>query len=154
MRVVQLVLGVALLAAVVFALDDVSLIVNTIVASLSLMDAPQPEKYELFYTAYVNASGVAIVDKPLIPGSNLTQYVKLAQLVKELYNNGTLYFTANETGIYGWINGTLTYALTTTPVEGALALEFANWTTTQLDSNTWLHLGRGQWLQVPTPRLR
>jgi len=139
MRVVQLVLGVVVLAAVVFALDDVSLIVNTIVAAFSLMDAPQPEKYELFYTAYVNASGITIVDKPLIPGSNLTQYVQLALLAKELYKNGTLYFTANETGIYGWINGTLTYALTTTPVEGALALNFANWTTTQLDSNTWLN---------------
>jgi len=132
MRVVQLVLGVVLLAAVAFALDDVSLIVNTILAAFSLMDSPQPERYELFYTAYVNSSGVAIVDKPLIPGSNLTEYVKLALLVKELYNNGTLYFTANETGIYGWINGTLTYALTTTPVEGALVLKFANWTTTRL----------------------
>jgi len=137
MRVAKLVLGVVVLAAVVFALDDVSLIVNTIVAAFSLMDSPQPEKYELFHTAYVNASGV--VDKPLIPGSNLTEYVRLAQLVKELYKNGTLYFTANETGIYGWINGTLFYALTTTPVEGALALNFANWTTAQLDSNTWLN---------------
>jgi len=139
MRVVQLVLGVVVLAAVVFALDDVSLIVNTIVASLSLMDAPQPEKYDLFYTAYVNSSGITIVNKPLIPGLNLTEYVRLALLVKQLYKNGTLYFTANETGIYGWINGTLTFALTTTPVEGALALNFANWTTTQLDSNTWLN---------------
>jgi len=139
MRVVQLVLGVVLLAAVVFALDDVSLIVNTILASLSLMNAPQPEKCELFYTAYVNSSGITIVDKPLIPGSNLTEYVKLALLIKELYNNSTLYFTANETGIYGWINGTLTFAITTTPLEGALALEFANWTSTQLDSNTWLN---------------
>jgi len=123
----------------VFALDDVSLIVNTILAAFSLMDAPQPERYELFYTAYVNSSGITIVDKPLIPGSNLTEYVKLALLVKQLYNNGTLYFTANETGIYGWINGTLFYALTTTPVDGALVLKFANWTTTQLDSNTWLN---------------
>jgi len=139
MRVVQLVLGVVVLAAVAFALDDVSFMVNTILAAFSLMDAPQLDRYELFYTAYVNSSGVAIVDKPLIPGSNLTEYVRLAQLVMELYKNGTLYFTANETGIYGWINGTLTYALTFTPMEGALELNFANWTTTQLDSNTWLN---------------
>jgi len=75
--------------------------VNTIVASLSLMDAPQPEKYDLFYTAYVNASGVAIANKPLIPGSNLTEYARLALLIKELYKNGTLYFTANEAGTAG-----------------------------------------------------
>jgi len=139
MRVAKLALGVVVLAAVAFALDDVSLIVNTILASLSLMNAPQPEKYELFYTAYVNASGITIVDKPLIPGSNLTEYVRLALLIRELYKNGTLYFTANETEIYGWINGTLFYALTFTPMEGMLVLNFANWTTMQLDSNTWLN---------------
>jgi len=65
MRVGKPVLGVVLLAAVAFALDDVSLIVNTILAAFSLMESPQLERYELFYTAYVNASGV--VDKPLNP---------------------------------------------------------------------------------------
>lgn len=135
-------MGLALLTAVALALDDASIIVNTIMVSLSLTDSPQPAKYELFHTAYVNSSGITIVDQPLIPGANLTQYVQLALWLKSAYRNGTLYFTANETGIYSWLNGTLTYALTTTPIDDALVLKFTNWTTTQLDSNTWLNYTR------------
>ncbi|MEM0464953.1 hypothetical protein [Pyrobaculum sp.] len=135
------------LAAVAHAADEV-FVVNSLLGAFSLINVPDVllPRYELFHTAHVTQSGITIADSPLIPGGNVTELALLAKALfhdlKQQYDAGQLQIVVNETGIYAYQNGTLAYAMTTSVPQNAtgwLAVEFGNWTSRQLDSNTWLN---------------
>ena len=145
-------LVVLALAGAAYAADE-SFIVNSLFGAFSLIDTPDAllPRYELFHTAYVTSSGITIVDGPLIPGANATELAALAKAIfhdlKQKYDSGQLQVVANETGVYAYQNGTLAFALTTAVPESAtgwLSIEFGNWTSMQLDSNTWLNYTRAK----------
>jgi len=109
-------------------------------AAFSLFNVPEAlqARYELFHTAYVSGRGITIVDQPLVPGQNLTSLLQIAKSIKESYEEGLLTYTANETGFYAYYNGTLTLAVEKAEGEG-WDVKFGEWTSRQLDANTWLN---------------
>jgi hypothetical protein len=109
-------------------------------AAFSLFNVPETlqARYELFHTAYVDDKRITIVDQPLIPGQNLTGLLQTAKSIKEAYEKGLLTYTANETGFYAYYNGTLTLAVEKTEGDG-WNIKFGEWTSRQLDANTWLN---------------
>ena len=145
-------LAVLALAAVAHAGDE-AFIVNSLFGAFSLINVPDAlmPRYELFHTAYVTSSGITIVDGPLIPGANATELAALAKAVlhdlRQQLDNGSLQIAANETGLYVYQNGTLAFAMATAVPENAtgwLSVEFGNWTSMRLDSNTWLNYTRAK----------
>jgi hypothetical protein len=119
---------------------DQPVIINSMLAAFSLFNVPEAlqARYELFHTAYVDGRGITIVDQPLVPGQNLTSLLQIAKSIKEAYEKGLLTYTANETGFYAYYNGTLTLAVE--KAEGdSWSVKFGEWTSRQLDVNTWLN---------------
>ncbi|MCU7786323.1 hypothetical protein ODS41_00045 [Pyrobaculum sp. 3827-6] len=138
-------LGLVMVLAAVAMGQTAGDVINNLYATFSLLGTPDVllPRYELFHTAYVTQSGVTIVDSPLVPGANVTELARLAKAyyydLKRQIDAGAVTVVANETGVYTYQNGTLIYAISNTPREGFLTLEFGNWTSLQLDSNTWLN---------------
>jgi hypothetical protein len=119
---------------------DQPIIINSMLAALSLFDVPEEfqARYELFRTAYVSGKRITIVDQPLIPGQNLTSLLQIAKSIKEAYEKGLLTYTANETGFYAYYNGSLTLAVEKAEGDG-WNVKFGEWTSRRLDANTWLN---------------
>jgi hypothetical protein len=109
-------------------------------AAFSLFNVPETlqARYELFHTAYVDGRGITIVDQPLVPGQNLTSLLQIAKSIKEAYEKGLLTYTANETGFYAYYNGSLTLAVEKAEGDN-WSVKFGEWTSRQLDVNTWLN---------------
>jgi hypothetical protein len=64
-------------------------------------------------------------------------------------DTGTVAVASNKTGVYQ--NGTLIFGISTAPGGEGPVFEFGNWTSLQLDSNTWLNyttaaVGYRQWI--------
>ncbi|MEM1569068.1 MAG: hypothetical protein ABWK05_01550 [Pyrobaculum sp.] len=135
--------GLLVIAAVAFAnaVDGLPFSINTVFAAFSLLNVPldMQYRYELFHTAYVTDKGITIVDTPLIPGSNVTEAVRLAASLREaLSKHGDV--VVNASGLYVLVNGTVTFAMTNnTQCDGCVSVRFSNWTSTRLDTNTWLN---------------
>jgi hypothetical protein len=68
----------------------------------------------------------------------LTGLLQIAKSIKEAYEKGLLTYTANETGFYAYYNGTLTLAVEKAEGDG-WNIKFGEWTSRQLDANTWLN---------------
>ena len=119
---------------------DQPVIINSMLAAFSLFNVPEAlqARYELFHTAYVSGRGITIVDQPLVPGQNLTSLLQIAKSIKEAYEKGLLTYTANETGFYAYYNGTLALAVEKAEGDG-WSVKFGEWTSRQLDANTWLN---------------
>ncbi len=119
---------------------DQPIIINSMLAALSLFDMPEAlqARYELFRTAYVAGGRITIVDQPLVSGQNLTSLLQIAKSIKEAYEKGLLTYTANETGFYAYYNGTLALAVEKAEGDG-WNVKFGEWTSRRLDANTWLN---------------
>ena len=119
---------------------DQPVIINSMLAAFSLFNVPEAlqARYELFHTAYVSGRGITIVDQPLVPGQNLTSLLQIAKSIKEAYEKGFLTYTANETGFYAYYNGSLALAVEKAEGDG-WSVKFGEWTSRQLDVNTWLN---------------
>jgi len=129
-------------------LRDQPLVVNSMLAALSLFGAPDAlqARYELFHTAYVSGGCVTIADQPLVPGQNVTELLQIAKAIRDAYDRGLLKYAANETGHYAYYNGTLALAIERASGD-EWSVKFGEWTSRQLDGSTWLNY-TNLWMNV------
>ncbi|MFN7105471.1 MAG: hypothetical protein ACK4M3_02635 [Pyrobaculum sp.] len=101
--VVLLLLAVATYAEDVWTVDTsvMSEMFARMFATFSLLDVSvsAQARYDLFHTAYVTDRGMTIVDKPLVPGDEVREMLSIALSIRQVFENGTAYVVANDTGL-------------------------------------------------------